>query len=111
LEVVAGGSKRKVTLQASRPPENLGEQILLRYVGLRLANRRGFVVVSKVLGGSAADEAGIGPGDLLLGVNGQRVRSLADVNAILTRDYLRSSVLLAIGHEGFQYHFTFRLAP
>lgn len=111
LEVREGAGSRKVTLRASTPPGNLGEQLLARYVGLRLASRRGWVVVQKVLPNSPADEAGFSAGDVLLGINGQRVRTLEDVNDILTRDYLRSSVLLAIGHGGFQYHFTFRLAP
>ncbi|MFN3412778.1 MAG: trypsin-like peptidase domain-containing protein [Thermoanaerobaculum sp.] len=111
LEVRQGSGSRKLTLRTSTPPANLGEQLLARYVGLRLASRRGWVVVQKVLPNSAADEAGFSAGDVLLGLNGQRVRTLEDVNDILTRDYLRSSVLLAIGHGGFQYHFTFRLAP
>jgi len=111
LEVRQGSGSRKVTLRASTPPGNLGEQLLARYVGLRLASRRGWVVVQKVLPNTPADEAGFSAGDVLLGINGQRVRTLDDVNDILTRDYLRSSVLLAIGHGGFQYHFTFRLAP
>jgi serine protease Do len=111
LEVLRGEGARKLTLRAATPPPNLGEQILLRYVGIRLATRRGFVVISKVVSPSPADQAGFAPGDLLLGINGQRVRELADVNDILTRDYLRSSVLLAIGRGGFQYHFTFPLAP
>lgn len=111
LEVREGSGSRRVTLRASTPPGNLGEQLLARYVGVRLASRRGWVVVQKVLPNSPADEAGFTAGDVLLGINGQRVRTLEDVNDILTRDYLRSSVLLAIGHGGFQYHFTFRLAP
>ncbi len=110
LEVRQGSGSRKVSLRTSTPPANLGEQLLSRYVGLRLTSRRGWVVVQKVLPNSPADEAGFTAGDVLLGINGQRVRTLEDVNDILTRDYLRSSVLLAIGHGGFQYHFTFRLA-
>lgn len=111
LEVRQASESRKLTLRTSTPPANLGEQLLARYVGLRLASRRGWVVVQKVLPNSPADEAGFTAGDVLLAINGQRVRTLEDVNDILTRDYLRSSVLLAIGRGGFQYHFTFRLAP
>lgn len=111
LEVRRGSLQRSLALRATTPPSDLGEQLLARYVGVRLGVRRGWVVVQKVIAGSAADEAGFSAGDVLLGINGQRVRTLDDVNQILTRDYLRSSVLLAIGHGGFQYHFTFRLAP
>ncbi len=111
LEVRERGGSRRVSLRATTPPSDLGERLLLRYVGLRLGVRRGWVVIQKVVSGSPADEAGFQPGDVLIGINGQRVGSLEDVNDVLTRDYLRSSVLLAIGHGGFQYHFTFRLAP
>lgn len=111
LEVQEGSGSRRLTLRATTPPRDLGEQLLARYVGLKLAVRRGWVVVQKVLAGSPADEAGFAAGDVLLGINGQRVRTLEEVNEILTREYLRSSVLLAIGHGGFQFHFTFRLAP
>lgn len=111
LEILRGKSPRKFTLRAAMPPKNLGEQLLARYVGIRLAPGRRFVTIRKVLSGSPADGIGFSPGDLLLGINGQRVRDLDAVNEILARDYLRSSVLLAIGHRGFEYHFTFRLAP
>ncbi|MCX7894336.1 MAG: trypsin-like peptidase domain-containing protein [Thermoanaerobaculum sp.] len=111
LELAEGASSRRLSLRATTPPENLGEQLLLRYVGVRLTARRGWVVVQKVLPNTPAEEAGFTAGVVLLAVNGQRVQSLQEVNKILTRDYLRSSVLLVIGHEGFQYHFTFRLAP
>ncbi|MCS7181589.1 MAG: trypsin-like peptidase domain-containing protein [Thermoanaerobaculum sp.] len=111
LELAEGASSRRLSLRATTPPENLGEQLLLRYVGVRLTARRGWVVVQKVLPNTPAEEAGFTAGVVLLAVNGQRVQSLQEVNQILTRDYLRSSVLLVIGHEGFQYHFTFRLAP
>lgn len=111
LEILRGKSSSRVTLRAARPPKNLGEQLLARYVGIRLAPGKRFVNIQRVLSGSPAEGIGLIPGDLLLGINGQRVRDLEAVNEILTRDYLRSSVLLAIGHRGFAYHFTFRLAP
>ena len=110
LEVAEGGTTREVSLRATRPPADVGEQVLLRFVGLALAQRGGRLVVSKVVGGGPAEGAGLERGDVVLQVNGEQVGSLADVNRIVGREYTRSSLLLVIQRGPFAYQLPFSLS-
>lgn len=53
--------------------------------GLSLAAHRGGVVIDTVDAGSAADRAGLAPGDLLLDISGQPVRALLAAQDVLGR--------------------------
>ena len=101
--------ERAVTLRAVRPPADVGEQILLRSVGIALAGRRGNLAVVRVRAGSPAAETGLARGDEVLRVNGEPAGSLADVNRILARDHTRSSILLVVRRGPFAYNLTFPL--
>ena len=90
LRMAEGGETRDLSLRATRPPENLGEEVLLRFVGIRLAERGGQVVVARVVDRSAAEQVGLAAGDVVLQVNGERVRSVAEVNRVLAREHTRS---------------------
>ena len=111
LRVAEGGQTREVSLRATRPPEDLGEQLLLRFVGIRLAERGGRVVVARVVGGSDAERAGLAGGDFVLQVNGERVSTVAEVDRVLAREHTRSSVLLVVGRGPFAYQLPFALSP
>ncbi len=110
FEVAEGGATREVSVRATRPPADVGEQVLLRFVGLALAQRGARLVVSKVVGGGPAEGAGLERGDVVLQVNGERVGSLADVNRIVGREYTRSSLLLVIQRGPFAYQLPFSLS-
>jgi S1-C subfamily serine protease len=69
----------------------------LPYLGMNLQNVPvNRVIVESVVPGSPADQAGIGPGDLLLSVNGQQVGSPADVDRILAGLHPGDSVTLQL---------------
>ena len=111
LEVTERSSSRVVALRATRPPADLGEQVLLRYVGVKLATRGKRVVISRVVPGSRADEAGLSAGDAVLQVNGEGVGNVEDVNRIIGREHTRSSVMLVIGRGPFAYQLPFPMSP
>ena len=105
------GSTQSVALQATRPPSNVGEQVLSRFVGIRLAVRGTGLEVGRVASGTPGDEAGLAAGDGVRAINGETVKTLADVNRVLARDYTRSSVLLVVQRGAFAYNLTFPLTP
>jgi S1-C subfamily serine protease len=110
LQVREGAQTREVSVRATRPPEDLGTQVLLRFVGIGLAERGKRVVVNRVVHGSPADEAGLATGDVVLQVNGERVASIAEVDRVVGRGYTRSSLLLVIQRGPFAYQLPFPLS-
>ena len=111
LQVAGEAGPRDVTVRAASLPADLGQQLLATFVGIRIAVRRQGVAVDRVLSGGPAEEVGMDAGDIILQVNGEPVESLADVNRILGRDHMRSSVLLVIQRGRYAYQLPFRLAP
>ena len=111
LEVTEGGSSRVVTLRATRPPADVGEQVLLRFAGMRISVRSRQVLISGVVPGSRADEAGLAAGDTLLQVNGEHVAAVEDVDRVIGREYTRSSVMLVVGRGPFAYQLPFPMSP
>ena len=111
LEVSERDVSRVVTLRATNPPVDLGEQVLLRFVGVKLSNRADRVVVGRVVPGSRADEAGLAAGDAVLQVNGERVGSVSDVDRVVGREHTRSSLMLVVGRGAFAYQVPFPMAP
>ena len=109
LSVAGVDGPHDYTLRATRPPERIGEAILERAVGLRLEEQGKRLVVSKVVPGSEAAEAGLDAGDAVLQVNGERITSLAEVNRVLGRDHTRSSLLLVVQRGRFAYQLPFSL--
>ncbi len=110
FEIGGRNASRTVTLRAGEPPADLGEQVLLRFVGVRLAERARKVVVRQVVAGSRADDAGLASGDIVLQVNGERVSNIAEINRIVARDHTRSSLLLVIQRGAFAYQLPFPMS-
>jgi serine protease Do len=109
LQVAEGQRTREVTMRATRPPEDIGEQVLARFVGIKLVERGKRLVVNRVVQGSRAEDAGLAPGDVVVQVNGEGVGSLAEVNRVVARGYTRSSLLLVIQRGRFAYQLPFPL--
>src|SRR5207253_451621 len=86
---------RRVGIRAVSPPRGLGLRILWEIAGIRVANSRG-VVIEEVAGRSRSANIGLQQGDLIVGVNGNGVRSVDDLNAALTSSAERSSVVLDV---------------
>ena len=110
FEIGGREATRAVTLRAAQPPADLGEQVLLRFVGVKLSERARKVVVSHVVAGSRADEAGLASGDIVLQVNGERVSSVAEIDRIVAREHTRSSLLLVIQRGAFAYQLPFPMS-
>jgi serine protease Do len=110
FRVVDGATTREITVRASNPPEDVGEQVLSRFVGIRLVQRGTRVVVNRVVSGSPADDAGLVIGDVVIQVNGERVSTVAEVNRIVGREHTRSTLLLVVQRGPFAYQLPFSLS-
>jgi len=60
----------------------------------------GGAIVSRVIEGSSADQAGIETGDVILQVNGQQISSGNDLRTILTKKFAGENLNLTIAREG-----------
>ena len=109
LLVGEGGQNREVSVRVTQPPEDIGEQVLLRYVGIKLTARGKRLVVNRVVQGSPAEDAGLAAGDVVLQLNGERVGSIGEVNRIVAREHTRSSLLLVIQRGPYAYQLPFAL--
>jgi serine protease Do len=109
LTVMREGSPRAVTLRPVDPPRDLGLRILWEIAGLRVADSRA-VVVDEVARGSRSASIGLAPGDYIVGINGNEVRSVSDLNNELTKSADRSSIVLDVARGRYIYSLTFPMA-
>ena len=78
-------------------------------LGFSVVPRRGVLVINKVDRGSAANQAGIRRGDLLIAIAGRPVRSPATFDALCAAIHNASSVVLRIGRRRAVYRVTLPL--
>ncbi|MFM2170453.1 MAG: hypothetical protein RI957_682 [Verrucomicrobiota bacterium] len=71
-------------------------------LGVAIGWSRAGLVVGEVSRGSKATEAGIQPGDLIISLEGQRIRNLDDLRNELLRKQVGDRVELAIERDGAQ---------
>jgi serine protease Do len=109
LVLKSSGGERTVTVQGQSPPANLGVQTLREEIGISVASARNGLRISVVDRDGPAVRAGIESGDMLLGLNGTRVRSVDDVNRVLQRDHNRTTLWMEVGRGRFAYTLTFPL--
>jgi Do/DeqQ family serine protease len=113
LDVKRGDRTLKMSLKAVPPPEGLGRQLLTRNVGLEVEEGRGeskgALVIRRVADGSVAASKGLRPGDLILGANGQEVRSAEALGREVLRGVERGGLLLAVQRGRYVYNLDFPL--
>src|SRR5712692_6512633 len=109
LTVLREGANKAITIRPADPPRDLGLRILWEIAGLRVANSRG-VVIEQVASGSRSANIGLAPGDYIVGVNGNPIQSIDDLNNALIGSADRSSIVLDIERGRFIYSLTFPMA-
>jgi len=107
LTVARGAASQRITVRPIDPPKDLGMRILWDIAGIRVGEGRRGVSVDEVSPGSRADRIGITPGDVIVGVNGNEIRNISDLQQALTTSADRSSVVLDVAHGGAIYALTF----
>jgi Do/DeqQ family serine protease len=100
------GAMRTLQVTPVEFPPRLVESLAWERLGLRVKDSRGALAISGVRPGSAAQEIGLEPGDVILRVNNQPVpNSDAFREALLTARRGRS-VLLLVRRGRYGYHIT-----
>jgi serine protease Do len=110
VAVKGGNATRKLPLRVSAPPAGLWSRLLKDEIGIEVSPSNGALRITRVSRGSAADRAGLAPGDFLVGLNGDEVRNEKQVEAILNRDFNRTTLLMTVARGRWQYTLTFPLA-
>ncbi len=110
LSVRGGNGVRKLPLRVSEPPTGLWSRLLREEIGIAVAPSRGALRITAVDRGSAGERAGLAPGDYLVGLNGSDVRTEKEAEAILNRDFNRTTLLMIVQRGSWQYTLTFPLA-
>ena len=83
--VDAGGTERKRTLALSRLPRDLDEESVYRQIGLEPRQWALAPVVGSVQAGSAAERAGLKPGDRILAIDADTLTDWRDVSAAIQK--------------------------
>ena len=109
LTVLREGASKTITIRPADPPRDLGLRILWEIAGLRVANSRG-AVIERVANGSRSANIGLAPGDYIVGVNGNPIQSIDDLNNALIGSADRSSIVLDVERGRFIYSLTFPMA-
>jgi Do/DeqQ family serine protease len=110
LTVVREGTARKISIRPVDPPSDLGLRILWEIAGLRVGEQGPRVVIDEVAPGSRAANIGLARGDVIVGVNGNEIASVKDLNQELTRSAERSSAVLSVARGRYIYQLTFPMA-
>ncbi len=113
LQVDRGGDQRNVTLTAVAFPLKRAEALFARKIGAAVAEVSGYaaqrlqiasasaVAVRVVRRGSAAEAAGLAPGDVIRAVNSVEVTRLADFRVAVAHAR-RSGIAVLLVQRGFQ---------
>jgi serine protease Do len=107
ISVDRDGSPRTVQVRPADPPADLGLRMLREVAGLSVADERRAVVIDEVVSGTRAEEIGLRPGDVIVGVNGVEVSSTLEANTQLLRGADRSSIVLSVARGRYVYNLTF----
>ncbi len=103
------GLSRTITVHPIDPPPPLALRILRAIAGLHVADSKG-VVIESVDSGSRAANSGLEPGDMIVGVNGNEVKNVKELDDELTDSVERSSVVLSVERGRFIYSLTFPMS-
>jgi serine protease Do len=106
LVVFREGGQRALQVTPVEFPPQLIEALAWNRLGLRVKPVRGVMAVQAVRPGSAADEVGLEPGDLISRVNNQPVAEPAAFQEALLSARGSRSVLLLVQRGRYRYHVT-----
>jgi serine protease Do len=106
LVVFREGGQRTLQVTPVEFPPQLIEALAWNRLGLRVKPVRGAMSVQAVRPGSAADEVGLEPGDLIARVNNQPVVEPASFQEALLSARGSRSVLLLVQRGRYRYHVT-----
>ena len=109
VRYVRSGAQRTTTLLVREMTFDKARALGRSRLGMSVREKRGLLVISKIDQGSHAARVGIKPGDLLLSVAGQPLRSDEDFARICAGVHEAEAVAVIIGRGQRRYYVTLRL--
>jgi serine protease Do len=104
-----GATDQKIDVPVEELSIDQARAIGRERLGLEVVAKENALVISAVDKGSAAAEVGIRRGDLLLGMGGQRLVNLKQLEALMVQLYDVPAVSVVIGRRGRAYIVTLEL--
>ena len=105
----SSAGEKAVTLVGQTPPAGVGMRILREQLGMTVRQGRSALIITVTERAGAAANAGLEMGDTLLALNNTAVKTTADVDHVLQRDYNRSTLWMEVGRGRFAYTLSFPL--
>jgi serine protease Do len=110
LKLVRGGETVHVRVRPSEAPPNLGLRILAEISGIRVASRSDGLAIEDVARGSRGESIGLQPGDYVVGVNGNEIRTAKELNDAVRQAAEHSSIVLSVARGRYVYNLTFPMS-
>ncbi|MDX1584445.1 MAG: trypsin-like peptidase domain-containing protein, partial [Thermoanaerobaculia bacterium] len=109
LSMVIRRDGRSLTLAVDpvESPPTLGLEVLQEISGIEVDDGPSGIVVVEVARRSRAASIGVVPGDRIVGINGQRIRTVEQLDQQVRRSIDRSSIVLSVARGRFIYTLTF----
>lgn len=106
LSVFREGGLRSLQVTPVEFPRELVEALVWNRLGLRVKSARGAMAIQAVRPGSIAEEVGLAPGDLLLRIYNQPVRTPEEFNEVISSARGTGSLPLLVKRGRYGYHLT-----
>lgn len=107
LQIQRGSRSLTIEVKASETPSDLGLTVLREISGIEVEDSRRGIAVKRVTRGSRAESIGLVAGDLIVGINGQRIDTIEQLNQQVRHSLDRSSIVLSVARGRFIYTLTF----
>jgi serine protease Do len=100
------GREVEAVVTAGRFPQEKADELAWKLLGLAVAENNNGLAVTKVRAQSPAERIGFARGDLILGVAGNQVKTLAEFRRKVIDARMSQGLLLSVGRTHSVYHIT-----
>ncbi len=104
LTIIRDGRTRRVTVKSAAFPTERADRIAWQRIGISVKSSGGGLVIARVRAQSPAAAIGVRPGDLLVGLAGTTVKSVAEFRRKVAQVRGQDGVLLSIARGARIYH-------
>lgn len=106
FRIARGREERDLTVTAARFPQEKAEELAWYLLGLGVSEKGDKLLVTKIRPQSSAAQIGFRTGDVILGVAGNQVTTLAEFYRKVIDARLSQTLLLSVGRNRQLYHVT-----
>ena len=104
FSVIREGQGRQLTIKARRFPPERADTLAWQLIGIHVEEGRGALRLTRVRSASPAARIGLEAGDLILGLDGLRLKTLDEFRRKMIEVRLAQTALLSIQRGPYVYH-------